>query len=288
MGQPRVHSAVPARSRPRWSKTVTRSRFGAPVRRAFPNLCSAPGGAENPKHECVWFGAHPPGAAPPATGPVWRGATQRAGSVARPREQARAYDQLTHVLEMASKGWRAPCPAGKGGAYGSRGDRPHRRAQLRGRGAPPLVRGAPPGGAGLLAPRGGGPPRRLLGHHPLRRLRARQPGLGAVLLGPPGLPLPRHGRRPAGPAAADDGQHGPDHAHALPPAGQQGLHPQDGRATWSSRSSATPTASSTPSASAARPTSSRRSPPSSPCSSSPSCWACPRRTAAWSSTGPTA
>ena len=30
------------------------------------------------------------------------------------------------------------------------------------------------------APRG-----RLLGHHPLRRLRARQPGLGALLLGSP-------------------------------------------------------------------------------------------------------
>ena len=28
------------------------------------------------------------------------------------------------------------------------------------------------------------------------------------------LPLPRDGRRPARPAAADDGQHGPDHAHA--------------------------------------------------------------------------
>ena len=77
-------------------------------------------------------------------------------------------------------------------------------------------------------PEAGRPPRRLLGRHPLRRLRPGQPGLGALLLGPARLALPRNGRRPAGPAAADDAQHGPDHAHALPPAGQQGLHPQDG------------------------------------------------------------
>ena len=72
------------------------------------------------------------------------------------------------------------------------------------------------------------PAGRLLGRHPLRRLRSGQPRLGALLLGAPRLPLPRDGRRPARPAAADDGQHGPDHAHALPATGQQGLHAQDG------------------------------------------------------------
>ena len=101
-----------------------------------------------------------------------------------------------------------------------------------------------------------------------------------------GLALCRRGRRPAGPAAADDAQHGPDHARATDDWSTRASR-QRWCATWSSRSSGTPTASSTRCASAAPPTSSRRSPPSSRSSSSPSCSAYPRRTAAWSSTGRT-
>ncbi len=201
----------------------------------------------------------------------------------------RAYDRLTHVLETPAKG-QAPGKrrVSERGVLEPRGDRPHRRAELRGRGALPVVRRAPPGGPRVLASRGDRPAGRLLGRHPLRRLRARQPGLGALLLRPSRRPLPRNRRGTAGPAAAVDAQHGPDHAHALPPPGQQGLHPQDGarpraadhrvrRRHHRHRVRARPL-----------PTSSKKWPPSSPSSSSPSCWACPRRIGAWSSTGPIA
>ena len=171
MGQPRVHSAVPARSRPRSGKTVTRSRFGGSGRGRRPGS-----GPHRPGGRTSTGAAPPPAGRPRARGP------RRVPVATR-----RAYDRLTHVLEMATKA-RHP----------SRGPVPERgvlmsleeidlidgRNFVAGR-APPLVRRAPPGGAGLLAPRGGRPPGRLLGHHPLRRLRARQPGLGALLLGPP-------------------------------------------------------------------------------------------------------
>ena len=103
-----------------------------------------------------------------------------------------------------------------------------------------------------------------------------------------GCPLPRDGRRPAGPAAADDGQHGPDHAHPLPATGQQGLHPQDGAGPGAADHRVRRRHHRRRLRARHAPTSSRRSPPSSRSSSSPSCSACPRRTAAWSSTGPTA
>ena len=82
-------------------------------------------------------------------------------------------------------------------------------------------------GAGVLAPGPGGLCRRVLGRHPLRRLRGGQPGLRALLLVPPDLALPRLRRGAARAAADDDGQHGPAAAHPVPAPGQQGLHPAD-------------------------------------------------------------
>ena len=173
-------------------------------------------------------------------------------------------------------------------SYGSGRHRPLRPGQLRQRRALRVVRPAPRGGAGLLASGPGRLRRGVLGGHPVRRLRRRQPRLRALLVRPSDLPLPRHRRGAPRAAADDDGQHGPADAHPLPAAGQQGVHPPhdprprgQGRGIHRQRSS-------TPCASRGRPTSSSRSPPSCPSRSSPTSWACPRRTGTSSSTGRTA
>ena len=154
--------------------------------------------------------------------------------------QTCAYDQLTHVLVMnwarpqGVHRWRGHPPVDgidgirKGGPWVSRRSTSSTGANF--------VDGVPHDwfrqlrrrGARVLAPRSVGPPGRVLGRHRLRRLRHREPGLGALLVGQALRPLRRHGRGAAGPAAADDAQHGPDHAHPVPPAGQQGLHPEAG------------------------------------------------------------
>ena len=86
----------------------------------------------------------------------------------------------------------------------------------------------------------------------------------------------------------DDAQHGPAAAHPLPAPGQQGLHPPDGPRPRGQDRHAPPTPSSTRSCEqGSADFVDRRSRPSCPSRSSPTCWACPRRTATWCSTGPT-
>ena len=111
--------------------------------------------------------------------------------------------------------------------------------------------------------------RGLLVGHPLRRLRRGQPGLRALLLLPVGRPLPRHGRGGPGPAAHDDAEHGPAHAHPLPAPGQQGVHPPDDPGPRGQGGGVDRLHHRHACASRGPPTSSSRSPPSCPSRSSP-------------------
>ena len=114
---------------------------------------------------------------------------------------------------------------------------------LRGR-CPPRLAGPPaPPRPRPLAGRARRP--RLLGRHPLRGLRHRQPGLRALQLGRPGDHALRARRGRGRPAEPDDAQHGPAAPHPLPAPGQQGLHPPHGARPRGEHPPLRPTPSST-------------------------------------------